>query len=79
VRGTAAIARSRVRRLRENRDALLRYVRLCVCLRPATYARAMCDLCDECAAEPDLEWGWVGKEACLLPQATAVRKAQSTR
>jgi len=56
---------------------LLNHVRLCgVCLRPATYARGMCDICDVCASDPELDWyDPPGKEACLLNQAATVREA----
>lgn len=56
----------------------LRFVALCTCFRPATYARALCNLCDKCAADPELHWSGFGspqenKELCLLPQAAFVR------
>ena len=61
-------------------EGLLRHTRLCTCGSSATYARAMCDLCDICAMDPELEWSGYGtneenKERCLLKQAPLVRRA----
>jgi hypothetical protein len=68
--------RERVREFRGALTAVLRHAQRCgVCTRPATYARALTVICDECAADPTLEGLPVGKEACLLTQAADVRTA----
>ena len=74
---SAEVVRAENERLRKSVNDLLRHVHKCICLRPATYERAMCNLCDECAADPELEWGYCGKEESLLKQAPYVRAARA--
>lgn len=53
----------------------LNQVRRCSCCRPATYTRLLCDVCDECARDPEMDWAGA-KEQCLLKQAEFVRAAR---
>lgn len=57
--------------------ALLKHVARCgVCLRPATYQRALTMICDVCAADPSLDWARP-KAECELAQAAVVRQAET--
>jgi hypothetical protein len=55
-------------------EKLLNHIEPCACLRPATYARAFCGLCDVCADDPKLDWEYNNKELCLLNQAPLIRE-----